>query len=85
MLITAANLRVASHLRHLYAHLLENRFLEEITGFNPAFLNISSRDVLAKIKARDPSWEKMVPPSVAAQIKRLGLFDCPLDLPASAG
>ena len=85
VLITAANLRVASHLRHLYAHLLENRFLEEITGFNPAFLNISSRDVLAKIKARDPSWEKMVPPSVAAQIKRLGLFDCPLDLPASAG
>jgi hypothetical protein len=76
-LITAASVRLAPHLRHLYAHLLENRFIEEITGFNPATLHINSRDVLTKIQGGDRSWEDMVPPSVAAQIKRLGLFGCP--------
>ena len=34
----------------------------------------SSADVLKRIKARDESWEKMVPPAVAEVIKRRGFF-----------
>ncbi len=75
-LISADNMQVVPHLRHLYSHLLENHYIESLVGFNPANLNILSRDVLAKIKAGDRSWEEMVPPSVAENIRQLGLFGC---------
>src|SRR5439155_13997776 len=48
--LSAENFPVASHLKHLYAHLLENRLIESIRSFNPALLPIRSRDVLAKIE-----------------------------------
>jgi hypothetical protein len=67
-------MRVVPHLQHLYAHLLENHYIENLTGSNPASLNIISRDVLGKIQANEPSWEEMVPPAVAAKIKQLSLF-----------
>jgi hypothetical protein len=72
---TADRLEVVPHLRHLYAHLLENHYIANLTGFHPATLDIISRDVLVKIRTNDPSWEEAVPPSVAAKIKELGLFD----------
>jgi hypothetical protein len=55
--------------------LLENHYIEGLTGFNPATLNIISRDVLAKIQTNDPAWEQMVPASIVGKIKELGLFD----------
>lgn len=64
-LITAGNLLVSPHLRHLYSYLLENRFIESILGYNENYLTILSRDVLAKIGADDPSWKEMVPPKIA--------------------
>jgi hypothetical protein len=73
-LISADTMQVVPHLRHLYAHLLENHYLENITSCNPASLNIISRDVLGKIQAHEPSWEEMVPPVVAGKIKQLSLF-----------
>ena len=73
-LISADTMRVVPHLQHLYAHLLENHYIENLTGSNPASLNIISRDVLGKIQANEPSWEEMVPPAVAAKIKQLSLF-----------
>jgi hypothetical protein len=76
VLISADNMQVVPHLRHLYSHLLENHYIESLAGFNPANLNILSRDVLARIKAGDRSWEEMVPPSVAEKIRQLGLFGC---------
>ena len=63
-LITVENMEVAPHLRHLYTHLVENGFVENIRNYNPAYLSIYSRDVLDKIKAGDVSWEKLVPPPV---------------------
>ena len=68
-LTTVENMAVAPHLRHLYMHLVENRFVENIRNYNPAYLNIYSRDVLDKIRAGDASWEKLVPPPVADVIK----------------
>ena len=74
VLITAKNMHVTDHLRNLYDHLLENHYLDSIVGFDPEILNIFSRDVLRRIKEGDSSWEKMVPPPVAAAIKKRGLF-----------
>jgi hypothetical protein len=75
-LITAANLRVAPHLQHLYAYLIENRFIESLRDFNESCLPIFSRDVLAKIRAGDASWKTMVPPQVAQLISERKLLGC---------
>lgn len=74
-LITAGNLRVAPHLRHLYAYLVENRLIESLRDFDERCLPIFSRDVLAKIRSGDPAWETMVPPVVAQMIKERKLFN----------
>jgi len=72
--INAANLQVELNLRNLYAHLLENHYLEPIVGFDPSIMDIFSRDVLAKIQNGEPGWEKMVPGPVAAIVKERSLF-----------
>jgi len=74
ILITARNVRIPLRLQSLYAHLLENHFIEPLFGFEEAHMHIFSRDVLAKIKARDGSWEEMVPGDAAVVIKERGLF-----------
>ena len=61
-------------LRHLYAHLLENRFVESIRDFKPELLPVYPRDVLEKIQGGDPAWEKLVPPQIADVVKRDRLF-----------
>jgi hypothetical protein len=84
--ISAGNLRVAPHLRHLYAYLVENRFIESIRDFDEECLSIFSRDVLARLRRGDPAWESMVPPAAAALIKSrrlLGHCDAPLGAPAA--
>lgn len=75
VLITAKNLHVPDNLRNLYAHLMENHYIDCVTGYNEEHLSIFSRDVLRRIKVGDATWEQMVPPSVAASIKTRQLFD----------
>ena len=72
--VTVENYPVASHLRHLYAHLTENRFIQGLANVNTGFLRIRSRDVLDKITAGDASWEELVPPVIVEVIKREKLF-----------
>jgi hypothetical protein len=74
VLISARNVRIVDRLSSLYAHLLENRYVESIVGFDANILNIFSRDVLKKINNNNPLWETMVPVPVANAIKRRGLF-----------
>jgi hypothetical protein len=74
ILINAKNVRIPDHLANLYAHLIENRYIESIVGFDVMFFNIFSREVLKLIKQGEPIWEKMVPGPVAEAIKRRGLF-----------
>ncbi len=73
-IITARNVRVAPHLQHLYAYLVENNYIQPIRDFNPAYLPIFSRDVLGLIKSGNGSWEQMVPPQVAKIIKERKLL-----------
>lgn len=74
VLINARNVQMVDHLRSLYAHLVENHYVDSIVGFDPAYLHIFSREVLQRIKENDPSWEQMVPRAVAIAIKKRGLF-----------
>ncbi len=78
-LITAGNLRVAPHLRHLYAYLLENRMIESLRDVDERCLPIYSRDVLRRLRCGDEGWEEMTPPAVADLIKRRGLLGYRVD------
>ena len=73
-IITARNLRVAPHLQHLYAYLLENNYIQPILDYRPEYLPVFSRDVLSKIKGGGAEWEDMVPPQVAKIIKERKLL-----------
>ncbi len=73
-LTTVETMEVSPNLRHLHAHLLQNRCLEPIRGYTDAFLSIVPRDVLAKLQSGDPAWETMVPPVIVETIKRDHLF-----------
>jgi hypothetical protein len=73
-LISAKNVRIIDRLSSLYAHLIENHYIESIVGYDENILNIFSRDVLKKIKSNSPLWETMVPGPVANAIRRRGLF-----------
>jgi len=72
--ITAGNLRVEPHLRHLYSYLIENHFIQGLRDIDQKHLPIFSRQALAKITSGDPSWELMVPTEVAHIIKERKLF-----------
>jgi hypothetical protein len=74
VLINAKNVQVVDHLRSLYNHLMENHYIDCILGFDQSILHIFSRDALRRIKEGDPTWETMVPESVAAAIKKRHLF-----------
>jgi hypothetical protein len=72
--ITIENLEVAPHLRHLYAHLVENKFIENITGYDADALRIYSGEVLAKIQAGDEALARLIPPQIFEVIKAKKLF-----------
>ena len=73
-LTTVQNLEVAPNLRHLYAHLVENRFVADIPNYNPDLLRIYSGDVLAKIRAGDEAVSRLIPPPIFEVIKAKKLF-----------
>jgi hypothetical protein len=73
-LSTLENVWVPEHLKHLFKHLLENRYFEGIGNYHKEYLTIFSRAILAKIRANDRSWEKMVPPEVAQAIMQNCFF-----------
>ena len=59
---------------HLFKHLLNSGYIEQIEKVHREYLGIFSRSILAKIRNRDQSWEQMVPPQVAAAIKKGNFF-----------
>jgi hypothetical protein len=73
-LVTAENYEVAAHLKHLYAYLLENRYLQGVRNYNAKLARIRRREVIAGIQSGDRVWEEMVPPPIVEIIKRDGLF-----------
>ena len=73
-IVTATQAEVAPNLRSLFQFLIDNRYIEEIVDYRKEFLRIYPGTVLAKLKAGDKTWEKMVPPEVAQIIKEREFF-----------
>ena len=74
LLTTTENIEMPVELQSLYLHLMERGCIRKLDNFDRSVPNIFSREVLTKIKANDPNWEKMVPAEIAGVIKRRGFF-----------
>jgi hypothetical protein len=72
--LTATQVEVAPNLRSLFQYLIDNKFIEEITEYNPEYLRIYPPDALAKLQSGDGGWERMVPPEVVQIIKQREFF-----------
>jgi hypothetical protein len=75
--LTVENFPIAPHLRHLYTHLVDNRFIQGIKHYDRSLLPIRARDVLAKIQSGEPGWEESVPAAIVRIIKEARLFQIP--------
>jgi hypothetical protein len=78
-LMTAQNLPLPEGVKFLYRHLVENKQIVDIEGFNADILHIFSKEVLRQIRAGRAGWENMVPPKVARIIKEKFLFGYPVE------
>src|ERR1700677_1371586 len=73
-LTTIGNMDVPEHVTHLFKHLVQGGYIEQIEKVHREYLGIFSRAILTKIRNRDQSWEKMVPEEVATVIKKNSFF-----------
>ncbi len=69
------NLILDKHVKELYKFFKHNRKLKDLENYNPKYLDIFSREVLQKIKEREPGWEKALPEGIPDIIKEKGLFN----------
>ncbi len=68
------NFEIPENIKHLFRHLIENQQMIPIKDVRHQILHIFSKDVLQKIKQKDPSWQSMVPVYIAKRIKEKKLF-----------
>jgi hypothetical protein len=73
-LTTVDNLPLDETLKGLHTFMQASGALRPITSYRPEHLPIFSRDALARLRAGDPSWQKMVPEAVAEVIRARGYF-----------
>ncbi len=73
-IVTATQIQVAPNLRSLFQYLIDNRYIEELADYHPEYLRIYPPDAMAKIRAGDAGWERMVPPEVVQIIKEREFF-----------
>ena len=69
------HIKVPDHLRYLYRHLLENKFVFGIECSDPELLKIYSREVLKMIDQGDSDWEAHLPTEIVKQIKKHKLYN----------
>jgi len=68
------NLKVPDHLRFLYRHLLEMKFIFGINCSDRELLKVYSRDILMELPNGRGDWENKLPEHIAEQIIEKGLF-----------
>jgi hypothetical protein len=73
-LLTAESYSPPPHLRHLYAHCVQNRSIQPVRNYTQQLLPIRRLDVLDRIHSGDQTWESMVPAQIVEVIKRNRLF-----------
>ncbi len=78
-LITAQSLPVPEGVKFLYKHLLDNRQIIDVEGFDRGLLHIFSKEVLRMLRNNEDGWESMVPSQVANLIREKYLFGFPAE------
>ena len=73
-ILTTASTPIHPRLKPLYDYLLFNKRLVDIGNYDPAVLDIFSKQVLQMIREGQSGWENMVPPYVDNMIKDNHLF-----------
>src|SRR5437773_5738324 len=73
-IVSAKQVKVAPNLRSLFQYLIDNQYIEDITGNNPDNLRIHPPEALAKLQAGDSCGERMRPPEVVQIIKEREFF-----------
>ena len=73
-IVTVDNAALPAPGNHIRDFLLEIGQVEPLAGYESQYLSIQTRDVLARLQRGDPSWEEMVLPVVAENIKQHHLF-----------
>jgi hypothetical protein len=76
-LVTAENLAVAPHLRHLYQHLLENGHIQSLENFNEVCVATHLPELLPLLQTGDARWKELVPAKVAELIEARHYFGHP--------
>ncbi|HBF88777.1 MAG TPA: nicotinate-nucleotide adenylyltransferase [Bacteroidales bacterium] len=71
---TVEKMDIPENIRFLVKHLLENQKILNVPNVKKERLHITSKQVLAKIKAKDKTWEDLVPKYVSDFIKEKKLF-----------
>jgi hypothetical protein len=71
---TLENVHLPAPWHHMHNLLVELGRLLPVRSYNEAYLSIRTPEVLGLIQREDPSWETMVPASVAEIIKAKHLF-----------
>ncbi len=79
IVMNSAEFSLPPHLVDLYAYLLANNKIEDITDYNKNNLQVQTDKVLQMIKEDAPGWENYVPAEVAAIIKARSLFGFPVE------
>ena len=75
-LLTADNMQVDDHLKHLYLHLRENEVILPLETDNPKPLSLTSAYLADSIRSGDLSWKSRVTPFVARMIEENGYWGC---------
>ena len=73
-IVTVDNAALPAPGNHIRDFLLETGQVEPLAGYESQYLSIQTRDVLARLQRGDPSWEELVLPVVAENIKQHHLF-----------
>jgi len=71
---TSENIKIDDDITSLYKYLIDNNKIVDIPNCRNVVKYINSKDVLEKIKNKDPQWEIMVPKYISKNIKSKNLF-----------
>ncbi|HXJ96102.1 MAG TPA: TonB-dependent receptor [Terriglobia bacterium] len=77
MLLTAQNVEVTPHIRHLLRFLVESGQVDPLREYREENLGVSAAAVFADLQSGGTSWETVVPEAAVTLIKQRRLFDYP--------
>lgn len=72
--LTTINIPIEKSMKPLYAFLVQNNKIVDLSNFKKDIARFTSKDVLTKIQNQDNSWENMVPKYISKNIKENSLF-----------